>query len=190
MALLSLLTRSAFLKATELKRCGCRCSQGSFCYSFFKISLRRLSKPGLIYQLTFPKAIFMTSIFNLTTPLLSTEAPPESLVIAGVLLSLVAIYTASKVGGELSRFLDLPPVLGELIAGVVVGISALHLIVFPDSGGTADSSAIMSVLSFLEPLSAESLQAVFSSQSEVLSVLAELGVIVLLFEIGLESEVS
>ena len=131
----------------------------------------------------------MTSIFNLITPLLSTEAPPESLVIAGVLLSLVAIYTASKVGGELSRFLDLPPVLGELIAGVVVGISALHIIVFPDSGGTADSSAIMSVLSFLEPLNAESLQAVFTSQTEVLSVLAELGVIVLLFEIGLESEV-
>lgn len=122
-------------------------------------------------------------------PRFATEMQAEPVILAGVLLSLVVVYIASKVGGELSRLLDLPPVLGELVAGVVVGISAMHLIVFPDSGGTAAVSNIMGFLNFLEPLTPESMKTIFESQSEVISVLAELGVIILLFEIGLESEV-
>ncbi|MGB6013329.1 MAG: hypothetical protein WBG32_01245, partial [Nodosilinea sp.] len=63
-------------------------------------------------------------------PLMAAAPAAEtgSMVLAGVLLSLVVIYVASKLGGELSRLLDLPPVLGELVAGVVVGVSALHLV--------------------------------------------------------------
>jgi Kef-type K+ transport system membrane component KefB len=119
----------------------------------------------------------------------AAESQYASVVLAGVLLSLVVIYIASKVGGELSRLIDLPPVLGELLAGVLVGVSALHLVVFPDGGGTASTSAIMSILDFIEPLTPEAVRAIFERQSEVVSVLSELGVIVLLFEIGLESEV-
>ena len=118
-------------------------------------------------------------------------APDEApLVLAGVLLSLVVVYFASKLGGELSRRVSLPPVLGELIGGVVVGVSALHLLMFPESGATAADSALMPILQFISggALSPESLNSVFQSQSEVLSVLAELGVIILLFEIGLESD--
>ncbi len=122
-------------------------------------------------------------------PSFATAMQAQPVILAGVLLSLVVVYIASKVGGELSRLLDLPPVLGELVAGVVVGISALHLIVFPESGGTAAVSNIMGFLNFLEPLSPRSMETIFESQSEVISVLAELGVIILLFEIGLESEV-
>jgi Kef-type K+ transport system membrane component KefB len=110
------------------------------------------------------------------------------MVLASVLLSLVVIYVASKLGGELSRLLDLPPVLGELIAGVVVGASALHLIVFPESGATATDSQLMGLLQWLGGLTPEAMTEVFRSQSEVVSVLAELGVIILLFEIGLESD--
>lgn len=110
------------------------------------------------------------------------------MVLASVLLSLVVIYVASKLGGELSRLLDLPPVLGELVAGVVVGASALHLIVFPESGATAADSQLMGLLQLLGGLTPEAMVEVFRSQSEVVSVLAELGVIILLFEIGLESD--
>jgi len=48
------------------------------------------------------------------SPLLATEPNPEttSMVLAGVLLSLIFIYLASKLGGELSKLVDLPPVLG------------------------------------------------------------------------------
>jgi Kef-type K+ transport system membrane component KefB len=117
-----------------------------------------------------------------------TEAEAAPFVLAGVLLSLVVIYIASKLGGELSKLVDLPPVLGELVGGVVVGVSAMHFLVFPETGSVAGDSLIITVLERLAGLAPENAAAVFSSQSEVLSVLAELGVIILLFEIGLESD--
>ena len=123
--------------------------------------------------------------------LLATEpnaAEAAPLVLAGVLVSLVFIYLASKLGGELSRLVDLPPVLGELIAGVVVGVSALHLLVFPETGAVASDSVVVTILQQIAGLSPESSGEVFASFSEVVSVLAELGVIILLFEIGLESD--
>jgi Kef-type K+ transport system membrane component KefB len=102
----------------------------------------------------------------------------------------VIIFIASKIGGEVSRLLNFPPVLGELIAGVLVGISAFHLIVFPEGGATAANSVLMSILNFIDPLSPEATDFIFASQSEVISVLAEIGVIILLFEIGLESDLK
>jgi len=120
----------------------------------------------------------------------TSEAEKSSLIFAGVLLSLVVIYFASKLGGELCARINLPPVLGELVGGVVVGVSALHLLVFPEAGADAASSMIVSFLertAGLNPMAAES---VFDTQSEVISVLAELGVVILLFEIGLESDLQ
>ena len=135
---------------------------------------------------------YLTSIHLELAPdiLLATEPNSEAapMVLAGVLLSLVFIYLASKLGGELSRLVDLPPVLGELVAGVVVGISALHLLVFPETGAVAGDSVVMTILQKIAGLSPESVPEVFSAQSEVISVLAEIGVIILLFEIGLESD--
>ncbi len=118
------------------------------------------------------------------------EAPSESLVLAGVLLSLVIIYFASKLGGEICARLNLPPVLGELVGGVVVGVSALHLLVFPEGGADASSSMLVSFLQSTAGLSSEAAVSVFQAQSEVISVLAELGVVILLFEIGLESDLK
>jgi Kef-type K+ transport system membrane component KefB len=119
----------------------------------------------------------------------NTAAEYAPVILAGVLLSLVIIYIASKIGSELSRMLDLPPVLGELVAGVLVGASALHLLVFPEGGAAAADSVVMSVLQFLNPLGTEAIASIFEIQSEFISILAEIGVIILLFEIGLESDV-
>ncbi|MGF1590036.1 MAG: cation:proton antiporter [Pleurocapsa sp.] len=123
-------------------------------------------------------------------PLLATAPDSEAapMVLAGVLLSLIFIYLASKLGGELSKLVDLPPVLGELVAGVVVGVSALHLLVFPEAGAVASDSVVMTILQKIAGLNPENIGEVFASSSEVISVLAELGVIILLFEIGLESD--
>ncbi|MEA5571848.1 cation:proton antiporter [Calothrix sp. UHCC 0171] len=125
-------------------------------------------------------------------PLLAstTETADGSLVLASVLLSLVVIYFASKLGGELSNRVGLPPVLGELVGGVVVGVSALHLLVFPGENVDASSSLIMQFLQFSDGLTPEAANGVFQAQSEVISVLAEIGVIILLFEIGLESNLK
>ena len=70
---------------------------------------------------------FQLSNFNLLLATEITQADP-SVVLAGVLLSAVTIYFAAKVGGELCAALNFPSVLGELISGVIVGVSVLHLL--------------------------------------------------------------
>ncbi|NJN88866.1 MAG: cation:proton antiporter [Leptolyngbyaceae cyanobacterium SL_7_1] len=118
-----------------------------------------------------------------------TTSETASLILAAVLLSLVVVYVAAKVGGELCARVNLPSVLGELVGGVVVGVSALHLIAFPEGGGEFNSW-IINFLEMTAGLQPEAALGVFQAESEVISVLAELGVIILLFEIGLESDLK
>lgn len=126
---------------------------------------------------------------KLPIPILAVVGAENApILLTGILLSLVVIYLASKIGAEISQRLNFPPVLGELVGGVIVGISAFHTIVFADSGLPAADVGIMSVLQWIYHLSPTVATSVFESQSEVISVLAELGVIILLFEIGLESD--
>jgi Kef-type K+ transport system membrane component KefB len=130
----------------------------------------------------------------ISAPLLAAEALPEaaetgSLVLAGVLLSLIVVYLAAKLVGELCARVNLPSVLGELVGGVVVGISAFNLLVFPDSTG-AFHSLILDFLQATAGLTPEVSPSVGGSISEVISLLSELGVIILLFEIGLESDLK
>ena len=125
----------------------------------------------------------------------ATEAATESdaeegtLILAGVLLSLVIIYFASKLGGEVCSRINLPPVLGELVGGVLIGISAFRLLVFPESSA-AEDSLLISFLQTTAGLPSEAADSVFAAQSEVITLLSELGVIILLFEIGLESDLK
>ena len=78
-----------------------------------------------------------------------------------VLLGLVIIMVAAKVGGEIAERVSQPAVLGELIAGVVLG----NLVLFGYHG-----------LDFL-------------ATNEGIAIIAEIGVVLLLFEVGLESNV-
>ncbi len=73
---------------------------------------------------------------------------------------LVVIIVAAKFGGELMGRLGQPPVLGELVVGVVLG----NLNLFG--------------VTLLDPL----------KSSSPLSILAEIGAILLLFEVGVESD--
>ena len=79
-----------------------------------------------------------------------------------VLIGLVVILMLAKLGGELFERLRQPAVLGELIGGILLGNLALL-------GFTA-----------AEPL----------KTNEVIAALAQLGVILLLFEVGLESNLA
>ena len=132
---------------------------------------------------------FIVAATEAATETAESGAEEGTLVLAGVLLSLVIIYFASKLGGEVCSRINLPPVLGELVGGVLVGISAFHLLVFPESSAVEDS-LIISLLQSTAGLAPEAAQSVFASQSEVISLLSELGVIILLFEIGLESDLK
>lgn len=140
-----------------------------------------------------PFAKSMPSLaFPVAEPLLAStpEAEIGPMILASVLLSLITIYFAAKVGGEICARINLPPVLGELVGGVAVGISALHLIVFPEAASEGTNSLVMSFLQATAGLQPESVLAVFQAESEVISVLAEIGVVILLFEIGLESDLK
>src|ERR1700752_2038457 len=77
-----------------------------------------------------------------------------------VLIGVAIMLLVAKLGGELFERLHQPAVLGELCGGILLG----NLIIFGFSG-------------------AESLKT-----NETISALAELGVIILLFEVGLESD--
>ena len=73
-----------------------------------------------------------------------------------IFLNIVIILLAARLFGEIASRIKIPPVVGELMAGIVLGPSLLGLI---------------------EP-------------GEVLHLLAEIGIIMLLFEVGLDTDVS
>lgn len=76
--------------------------------------------------------------------------------ISELLVALLVIFAAAKLFGELAERVGQPAVLGEMVGGIVIGVSGLHLI---------------------------------DSHDPVLHVLAELGVVLLLFLIGLETDI-
>jgi Kef-type K+ transport system membrane component KefB len=79
-----------------------------------------------------------------------------------VLVGVAVMLVAAKLGGELFERIKQPAVLGELIVGILIGNLAL-------TGLTA-----------AEPL----------KTNETIAALAEIGVIILLFEVGLESNLG
>ena len=91
--------------------------------------------------------------------------------IAPILLALLAILAVAKIGGELFERLGQPAVLGELVGGVVLG----NLVLLNPSW------------SFFEPLR---VAAINEHWAIVIDGLARLGVVILLFEVGLESTVG
>jgi len=82
--------------------------------------------------------------------------------ITTVLFSLIVILIASKLGGDLAVRVGQPEVLGEIIIGVIVG-----------------NLTLIGINSFE-----------FLKHDEAITVLSELGVILLLFEVGLETSVG
>ena len=74
-------------------------------------------------------------------------------------LEIAIILLAAKIGAELMRRISQPAVIGELIAGIVIGYYGLGLLPHAQSG-------------------------------DVISTLAEVGIILLLFEVGLETNLK
>ncbi|MCL5108455.1 MAG: cation:proton antiporter [Chloroflexi bacterium] len=92
-----------------------------------------------------------------------------------VLLQVFIIFVAAKIAGEVCLRLAVPSVVGELLAGVVLGPHALGLIGLP---GPAMIAALGDYHLAEETLGG------------ALEILAEIGVIVLLFTVGLETRLS
>ena len=77
--------------------------------------------------------------------------------IAGLLLALIAVFVAAKAFGEIAERLGQPAVLGELLGGVLIGVSGLRLV---------------------------------DPHDVTIHLLSELGVILLLFVIGLDTDLK
>lgn len=104
--------------------------------------------------------------FAAQTSSASGEAAPEGAVAHGLdafaLIGIAAMLVVAKLGGEVFERLKQPAVLGELIGGIIIGN-----------------------LTLLGVSSIELLKT-----NEVIVALAEIGVIILLFEVGLESNLG
>jgi Kef-type K+ transport system membrane component KefB len=77
--------------------------------------------------------------------------------IAEFLVSLIAIFAAAKLCGEVAERLGQPAVLGEMVGGIIIGVSGFQLV---------------------------------DPHNQLIHLLAELGVILLLFLIGLETDLG
>lgn len=126
--------------------------------------MRLLTSKRLIWLVAIVSVyVFYSLVFAST----GTEAAGESAADHGggvleVLLALIVVLLAAKLGGDLFERFHQPAVLGELILGMVIG--NLHLLGF--HGFEAFKHDI------------------------TLEILAEIGVIILLFEVGLENTVK
>ena len=92
-------------------------------------------------------------------PLLAAAAGPDAQAVSTVLLALACAIVGARLAGEAVERSGQPAVLGELLFGVLAGNATLL--------GGPDLSAL--------------------ATSETLTVLAELGAVLLLFQVGLES---
>jgi Kef-type K+ transport system membrane component KefB len=111
------------------------------------------------------KILFIASaaiLFLFSRSTLALTSEPSHGLDPMVLVGVAAILVVAKLCGEVFERFKQPAVLGELIGGIVVGNLALFGFHFADSLKT----------------------------NEVIGALAEIGVIILLFEVGLESDLA
>jgi Kef-type K+ transport system membrane component KefB len=119
------------------------------------------------------KTLLFFGLFCLFAPasVFAAEAGGHADPVAPILLALIVILAVAKLGSEIFERLGQPAVLGELLAGVVLG----NLILLNPAWN------------FFEPLRVAHIH---ENWALVIDSLARLGVIILLFEVGLESTVQ
>ena len=110
-------------------------------------------------------------LFSLVTPLAWAAGSEHMDPVAPTLIALIVILASAKIGSELFERLNQPAVLGELLAGVVLG----NLVLIHPSWN------------FFGPLR---LASGAPDWAIVVDQLSRIGVVILLFEVGLESTVQ
>ena len=95
-----------------------------------------------------------------------------------LVLQLALILAAAKIGGEVcERYLKVPPVLGELAAGIIIGPFALGGVAVGSIGPVFDLAADAAT----NPIAAVPFE---------IYVLAQIAAVILLFSVGLETDVK
>ena len=128
----------------------------------------------------------------MTLPALLLEVGGHQLEVADTLISVgefLVIFVAARVLAELMVRLQLPTILGELVAGVLIGVSGLHLIVPPETQAQLSGWGL-SLLSSLSDLPTEAVADLYRDTFPNLQAVSQIGLFALLFLTGLESELD
>ena len=121
-----------------------------------------------------------------------SAASPHQLEVAETLLQVgcfLVIFVAARTISELTVRLQLPTILGELVAGVLVGASGLQLIVPPDVQAQLSDGAA-NLVGALAGIGPDSVREVYEASFPNLRAISQIGLFSLLFLTGLESELD
>ncbi len=119
---------------------------------------------------------------------LSTHDIEVAETLIGVIRFLL-IFVAARVLAEVLVRLSLPTIVGELLAGVLIGASGLHLLL-PPNAHVALNEGFIQVISSLASIPPEAVPDLYFETFPSLQAVATLGLYALLFLTGLESELE
>ena len=123
---------------------------------------------------------------------LIAEISPHQLEVVETLLQVgrfLVIFVVARAIAEVMVRLQLPTILGELVAGVLIGVSGLHLIVPPETQAQI-SGAALSLLASLAEIRPDEVAEVYNETFPSLQAVSQIGLFALLFLTGLESELD
>ena len=125
-------------------------------------------------------------------PALLSEISSHDLEVAETLIGVlrfVLIFIAARTLAEILVRFELPTILGELLAGVIIGASGLHLLVPPETQVQL-SAAFTNSLGGLAHVPPEEIGLIYNESFGSLRSVSNLGLYSLLFLTGLESELD
>jgi len=125
-------------------------------------------------------------------PPLLLEIGNHSLEVAEVLIQVgrfLVLFIAARLMAELMVRLSLPTILGELLAGVLIGVSGLHFLIPPETGAELNHRLLVLVGS-LSGVPPAQVQDLYNENFSGLQQVSLLGLYALLFLTGLESEID
>ena len=104
-------------------------------------------------------------------------------------INFLMIFVAARTLAEILVRLSLPTIVGELLAGVLIGASGLHLLL-PPSAHAELNQGFVTLISSLASIPKESVPDIYFETFPSLQAVATLGLYALLFLTGLESELE
>jgi len=125
-------------------------------------------------------------------PTLLSEISSHDLEVAETLIGVlrfILIFVAARTLAEVLVRFELPTILGELLAGVVIGASGLHLLVPPETQVQL-SGVFTNAMADIAHISGDEVTAVYDETFGALRSVSNLGLYSLLFLTGLESELE
>ena len=125
-------------------------------------------------------------------PALLASVSDHGLEVADTLIQVgrfLVIFLAARAMAELMVRLQLPTILGELVAGVLIGISGLHLLV-PAEHAAQLSGFLVQLVAVLAGVGTDQVRESYTQSFAGLEQISNLGLYALLFLTGLESELD